>query len=110
MVRWSPKWKGKLRTHIATKWEKAVEEESNNQSNIHIYADGSGIEGSIGAAAVLYRNGRLRRSVKCWLGTILHHTVHEGELVGAGLGFELLQKEAAYHLVAFFVDNQAAIQ
>jgi len=109
-VRRSPKWKSKLRTHIATKQEKAVEEECNNRSDIRIYADGSGIEGNIGAAAVLYRNGRLRRSLKCQLGTILHHTVHEGELVGVGLGFDLLWKEAAYHSVAFFVDNQAAIQ
>ena len=36
--------------------------------------------------------------------------VHEGELVGVGLGFELLQKESTCHSVAFFVDNQVAIQ
>ena len=109
-VRWSPKWRSKLRTNIATKREKAVEEEGNNRSEIRIYVDGSGIEGNIGAAAVLYRNGRLRRSLKCQLSTTLHHTVHEGELVGVGLGFELLQKESTCHSVAFFVDNQAAIQ
>jgi len=61
-VRRSPKWKSKLRTHIATKQEKAVEEECNNRSDIRIYADGSGIEGNIGAAAVLYRNGKYRSS------------------------------------------------
>jgi hypothetical protein len=90
-VQHSPKWRSKLQTSIAIKREKVVEEEANNWSDIRIYADGSGIEGNIGAATVLYHNRRFWRSLKCRLSTVLHHTVHEGELVGVGLGFELLR-------------------
>jgi hypothetical protein len=89
-VQQSPKWTCKFITHIAAKREQAVEEEANNQLDVHIYADGSGIEGNIGVAAVLYCNGRLHKLLKCQLGLVLHHTVHKGELVGVGLEFDLL--------------------
>jgi hypothetical protein len=44
-----------------------------------VYTDGSGLEGHIGAAAVLYRNGVPKRTRRTRLGFTKHHTVYEGE-------------------------------
>jgi len=57
-----------------------VEEEKRRSDDaIRVYSDGSGIEGMIGAAAVLYRGGRMKRVLRYQLGTDEEHTVYEGE-------------------------------
>ncbi|KAF8880970.1 hypothetical protein BD779DRAFT_1675634 [Infundibulicybe gibba] len=78
---------------------------------IRIYSDGSGIDGKIGAAAVLYRDGIPKHTLRYQLGSDHHHTVYEGEGVGIILGLELLRKEAKGSVtrVRMGVDNQAAI-
>ncbi|KAJ6481015.1 hypothetical protein C8R45DRAFT_758310, partial [Mycena sanguinolenta] len=55
--------------------------------------DGSGIDGKIGAAAVLYRDGVEVRTSRKRLGSMKKHTMFEGEGVGANLGMGLLWAE-----------------
>lgn len=64
-----------------------------DKAGIRIYSDGSGFEGGIGAAAVLYRGNNEPKTLKYHLGPATEHTVYKGEGVGAMLGMELLRRE-----------------
>jgi ribonuclease HI len=64
----------------------------------------------IGAAAVLYRNGKIKRRVGMWLGSKKEHTVAEAEAVGMVLGLELLRRESNVKRMSMAVDNMSAIQ
>jgi hypothetical protein len=90
--------------------EKAKEEDLRDELMIKVYTDGSGYEGQIGAAAVLYHNGILKSKRRMRLGSIKKHTVYEGEGVGMILGLELLRKERRVEgMVSIRIDNTAAI-
>ncbi|CAG7849766.1 SubName: Full=Uncharacterized protein {ECO:0000313/EMBL:CCA76123.1} [Serendipita indica DSM 11827] len=69
------------------------------------------MEGKIGAAAVLYQDGRRVKAIRHLLGKDMEHTVHEGELVGIALGLHLA-KEARGPIarINISLDNQVAIQ
>ena len=58
---------------------------------VRVYSDGSGFEGGIGAAAVLYINERLVKTLRVYLGTAMEHTVYEAEGVGLVMGLHLLK-------------------
>ena len=73
-----------------------------------VYSDGSAIEGGVGAAAILYRNGR-KKVLRYKLGKEKHHTVYEAELVGLYLGHHLLRNEKNIGKVIFAADSQAAL-
>ena len=105
-----PKWHRPFKTRIAPDRETAIQEEEADRADVRIYSDGSGIENQIGAAAVLYRGNRKKGTLKYRLGSAKHHTVYEGELVGMGLGAELLRKERNIKSATLYVDNQAGIQ
>ena len=77
-TRQSPKWEPDMAIRIASNKEKAKEEDSKDRARTKVYMDGSGIGGQIGAAAVLYQDGVLKRSRRMRLGTSKHHTVFEG--------------------------------
>jgi ribonuclease HI len=88
--------------------EQAKEEEADG-SQVKVYTDGSGYEGQVGAGAVLYQDGRIRRR-RMRLGSIRNHTVYEGEGVGMILGLELIREEQhATGMIPMGVDNTAAI-
>ncbi|EGN97787.1 hypothetical protein SERLA73DRAFT_160864 [Serpula lacrymans var. lacrymans S7.3] len=59
------------------------------QEKIKIYADGSGIGGGIGAAAVMLRSGRKAQVLRYYLGSAQDHTAHDGEMAGMLLATEL---------------------
>lgn len=90
--------------------EEAIIHQRNNKTGTRIYTDGSSIEGQVGAAAVLYRNGK-KRILQHKLGSDRKHTVYEAELVGMLLGNYLLRKEKHIQKVTISesVDNQAAL-
>jgi hypothetical protein len=71
-------------------------------------SEGSCIEGGVGAAAILYRNG-VEEKAEPYLGTGQEHTVFEADLAEAAMGEKLLsmEREAKYTLV---MDNQGDIQ
>jgi hypothetical protein len=77
-VRQTPKWQSAFKTHIAPSKDKAILEELGDPAFIRIYSDGSGIEGNIGSAAVLYRckDNIETKHVLCYcLGPETRHTV-----------------------------------
>jgi ribonuclease HI len=84
---------------------------THHNTQVTVYCDGSGCEGAIGAAAVLYTNKTEKKAIRFHLGPSEHHTVYEGELVGLLLAFHLLSslrfKLRSYTVIG--IDNQAAI-
>jgi hypothetical protein len=72
--------------------EELIKMEMNNDAEIKIFTDGSGIGGQVGAAAVLYRKGRPnpQKILQYHLGSLAMHTIYKGELVAAMLGAWLL--------------------
>jgi len=95
---------------VAESREDGIAMDEDDTAATQIYTDGSGLDGQIGAAAVLYRNGRRIRSVRYWLGTDKEHTVPEAEAVALILGQELLCKECAVRCVLMAPDNVGAVK
>lgn len=112
-VRRGPRWLSRLSAKIAGNREAAKEEEEKRwkDNKWRIYTDGSGIEGNIGAAAVLYRGEEVIATLRHKLGSEEHHTVYEGEGVGIMLGIHLVDKIKDWRdsPIVIGVDNQAAI-
>jgi hypothetical protein len=108
--RQGPKWELDVAIRIADSKEKAKQEDLADPTRIKVYTDGSGLDGKIGAAAVLYRNGVLKSKRRLHLGSMKHHTVFEGEGVGMILGLELIREEGQVEgMVSMGIDNTAAI-
>ena len=59
-VRQGPKWEPDVAIRVAESKEMAKEEDRVDETEIKVYTDGSGFEGQIGAAVVLYHNGVLK--------------------------------------------------
>jgi ribonuclease HI len=109
-IRKHPHWTSTISTVIPENKEQAEMRELNNEEEIKVYSDGSGCEGGIGAAAVLYKGFRRAKVLRYYLGTMDEHTVYEGECIGIMLGLELIQRETGWVMeVTMVVDNQAAI-
>ena len=109
----TPKWQLNFKIHIPPSKEAAILED-NDTAFIKIYSDSSGIEGNIGASAVLYcwKNGMTTKRVLHYcLGPDTRHTVYEGEVVGEIMAQQLLYTEphGFGHRVSMYVDNQASI-
>ena len=62
-----------------------------SEADIRIYTDGSGREGKIGAAAVLYHGIRIPRTARYHLGSSRNHTFFEREGIEQLLGLRLLR-------------------
>ena len=73
------------------------------EQTIQVFADGSAMEGEVGAPATLIRAGKAPRTLHYHLGPAEEHTIHEAELVGIPLGLHLIS-------TAIGVDNQAALK
>ena len=85
-------------------------EDALNISGIAVYTDGSGFENKIGAAAVLVKNGIVKRSLRYCLGTDTQHTVYEAEAVAVTLGLHLLiGMKKTMEEVTIGMDNQAVL-
>ncbi|KAJ6459861.1 hypothetical protein C8R45DRAFT_1180601 [Mycena sanguinolenta] len=110
-VRFAAEWESSLAVSMRSSKDEAMEEEKKDKPRWKAYTDGSGIDGMIGAAAVLYRDGEEVRSSRLRLGLDTDHTVYEGEGVGISLGLGLLWAEREIEGEAtIVVDSQAAIK
>jgi hypothetical protein len=62
-VRQITSWTTKIRVHIPNNIDKAIQDLQDDNSDVKVYTDRSGMQGKIGAAAVLYRNGRMKTNM-----------------------------------------------
>lgn len=109
-VRYGTRWKSRFTISIADSKDAAIAAERRDRSEVKIYTDGSGFKKTIGAAAVLFRDHQTRK-LRYRLGDETEHTVFEGEVVGSGLGTELLRTERkAVRTASIYIDNQASIR
>jgi hypothetical protein len=76
-IRSTNRHKIQVNVQIAAAKEIAIEEEENDKSEIKIYTDGSATNGKVGAAAVIYRNGKRTKTAWKHLGSDREHTVVE---------------------------------
>ncbi|KAF5310641.1 hypothetical protein D9619_008098 [Psilocybe cf. subviscida] len=90
-VQYRAPWSARVKTQIASTKEEAAEMDGND-------------------AAVLFRDGVEVKQAHFHLGSIRHHTVYEGESVGALLALGLLWKQKNVHSVSICIDSQAAIR
>jgi hypothetical protein len=107
IVQFHTAWKPKITAKITRSVEAAMEAIDHNTTDMKVFTDGSGMEGKIGAAAILYRNGRLKAKLQYNLGAQWHHTVYEGKGVGIILGTKLISR--GVWLATIYIDNQATI-
>ncbi|KAG1855276.1 hypothetical protein F4604DRAFT_1932335 [Suillus subluteus] len=98
------------KTHIAPSKHQAIQEHAQVQDIIQVYCDGSGHQGGIGAAAILFRAGCHPRTLCFYLGTDDEQTVYEAEAVGLSLAAELIATEDLVFPISICIDNQVAIQ
>ena len=89
----------------------AIAEAASATEEIQIFSDGSAIDGKVGAAAILIKNGTTTKSLHYHLGPATKYTVHEAELVGLILGLHLIRSERIRNKqIAIGIDNQAVIR
>jgi hypothetical protein len=82
MLRKPPEWRQPFETRIPDMEEEALALNNDNMDDIKIFTDGSGLNGHIGAAAVLTRGFHPYIIARHHLGPETKHTVYEGECVG----------------------------
>jgi ribonuclease HI len=110
-ARCAPSTKCPYKTHIADTREAAADEHLHLTDQIQVYSDGSGANGKIGAAAILFRAGAQPRVLKYHLGTDKEHTVYEAETVGLTLAAKLISTEPNLSFpLSISIDNQAALK
>ena len=89
----------------------SISETRNASEEIQIFADGSAIEGKVGAAAIMLKGSTVTNTLHFHLGPDTEHTVHEAELVGLTLGIHLINSEhKGRKSMAIGSDNQAALK
>jgi ribonuclease HI len=108
-ARFDTGWKPSIMTVVITGTDNAIAAIQNDSPDVKVFTDGSGMEGKIGAAAVLYRNGNLKTKLRYQLRSQQHHTVYEGEGIGAVLGTKLISKEWNIRSANIYIDNCASI-
>ncbi|KZV95075.1 hypothetical protein EXIGLDRAFT_611043 [Exidia glandulosa HHB12029] len=99
-------------TKIAPSRQQGVEDalRIGRTSRIRVYTDGSADENTVGAAAVVFRDGEEGESLLYHLGSAAEHTTYEAEAVGVILGLHLLAEEAHLDDAVLAVDNTGVIQ
>ena len=71
----------------------ALEETGTVHADVQVFSDGSGLEGGIRAAAVLFKNSQEKRVLRKYLGNENSHTVFKAEVLGMSLAAELIRTE-----------------
>jgi ribonuclease HI len=113
-IRYSPHWEFQAECRIVGA-KKAMEEEKEDTAELKIFSDGSGMDGMVGASAVLFKGGSERRSRRFKLGKDTLHEVYDGEGVGLLCAFNLARIESSFsrtslRSLSIYVDNEAAIR
>jgi len=91
--------------------DSSIKEAEDSMEEVQVFTDGSAMEGKVGAAAILLREGRPTCTLYFHLSLEGKHTVHEAELVGILLGLQLISTEKKGGTTfALRSDNQATIK
>jgi ribonuclease HI len=105
--------KVRFTTTKAASRKESIRAEATDEADFKIFTDGSGIDNEIGAAAVLYRKGRMMsaRRIKAYLGHSSEHNTYEAEAVGIILATWLIRQhpKTAGKKVTIYTDNQAVL-
>ncbi|GBE85287.1 hypothetical protein SCP_0704740 [Sparassis crispa] len=112
-ARFPPSWSPPFQMSIAASKSDALKEEADwaGRQGLWIYTDRSDIDGGVGAAAVLYRQGHANPKVLHFhLGKSTEHTVYEAEDVGLILGVKLIYEEFVIYKASCAADNKAAVE
>ena len=104
-------WRPALKMIVDESKEDAEENIANADAEFQVFTDGSGVDGGIGAAAVLYRNGEEIDVATFHLGSSDGHTVPEAKMVGLIMGIAMLQTQARGSVkgALIAVDNQGIL-
>ena len=108
--RFHPAWQSPFRIEILPDSEEAIAWDRADVRGEKFYGDGSGYEGGIGAAAVMWAQGRQAKALSVKLGSEAEHTVYEAEVVGVILALHIVKQTPSVAQVVVCVDNQAAIR
>ena len=98
---------------IAGSREDSIKSEKEDPADFKVYSDSSGINGDIGAAAVLYKKGRFTpiNTLKIFLGPSSKHNTYEAEAIGAILATKLISDhpDTIGKKVSLYIDNQSIL-
>ena len=94
---------------IPTSKEATLATMSTVQSKVVVYSDGSGQNGKIGMAVVLYRHRVEQGSLRKQLGSEDLNTIFEAEVLSLSLAAKLISKERLIQSVVIRVDSQAML-
>ena len=109
-VRQDPKWSFKG-TCIIEDTVTLIEAEKKDKAKTKVYTDGSGIDGKVGAAAVLFVDGEEVEVRRFKVGTLTRHEVYDGEGIGLVEGMAMIgNMEKVEGLATIYTDNEAAIR
>ncbi|SJL06758.1 uncharacterized protein ARMOST_10100 [Armillaria ostoyae] len=110
VVRFPPYWKSKVTVEIAETMQEAIAMERMDKSEVRAYGDGSGIDGGIGAAAIIYKGDRRVKTLRLSVGSAKEHEVYDGEGLALTLCLEPLRDMSSIKSASISIDNTAAIQ
>ena len=100
-------WKLNLTMTIIPDKEEAINDIAQDDPDLKIFTNGSGMNDKIGTSMVLYRDNRCKSSLQYQLGHISHHTVYEGEATGILLATNLILRELHVHTTIIYIDSRA---
>lgn len=69
-------WKPKVKTKVTNSINNTIMDTEHDNPDVKVFTDGSDMEGKIGMAAVLHRNGRMKTKLQYQLGSQHQHTVY----------------------------------
>ena len=104
----------KFTTKISNSREESITNEKEDKADFKVFSDGSGLDGGIGAAAIIYSKERNTpiNHLKKYIGPKEKHNTYEAEIVGALLATWIIRccPSTVAKTVSLYIDNQAVIQ
>lgn len=103
----------KFPIRVAISREDSIKYEKEDPADFRVYSDGSGIDGDVGAAAVLYKKGQFTpiNTLKFFIGPSSKHNTYEAEAIGAILATKLLSDcpDTIGKKASLYIDNQSIL-
>ena len=109
LIQYPSTWEPNVSISISKDKEHAIAECGSDNTDIQICTDGLLIDEGVGAAAIIYKNGKLVVGRKAWLGNKNDHTVYEAECATMALGIFVVKGRHTKKIM-LNVNNQAAIR